>query len=140
MFGFRRWLSNFMYGRYGIDRLEKTMMIVYLIIAVATVFVRNIPARAVICIVQWIFLILIIFRMFSKNCYARKRENDVYEKITRKLKRKALNLKMRIQDLRYKRYRTCPNCGAVARLPIKRGRHTVKCPACQKSFKVFIAF
>lgn len=139
MYGFKKWLHNLVYYKYGIDALEKFMLFVYIVIAICTVFVRNLIFRNIIFSVQWLLFVLIVLRYFSKNHAARRRENKVYEKLTRRIPKFNM-LKARIRDIKYKRYRTCPKCRAVLRLPVKHGRHTVTCPACGNIFKVFIAF
>ena len=33
-------------------------------------------------------------------------------------------------------YKKCPNCKQKIRLPLKKGKHTVKCPNCSYKFEV----
>ena len=44
----------------------------------------------------------------------------------------------RIKDIKHKRYRRCPNCKAVLRLPKRKGTHYAKCPSCRANIKVNI--
>ena len=39
-------------------------------------------------------------------------------------------------DTEYHIFRQCPYCSATLRLPRQKGKHTVKCPRCSKSFGV----
>lgn len=32
-------------------------------------------------------------------------------------------------------YKKCPNCRQKIRLPLKKGKHTVKCPKCSNNVK-----
>lgn len=137
---FRNKLFNFFYGRYGMDGLGKAMIVLMIVMAVIRFFIRNPWAYRIITIVWLLLFFIIIFRYFSKNIYARQRENAAYERIAVRFRPKLNLLKNRIRDIRYKRYRTCPNCKSVARLPIKRGRHTVRCPKCRMEYKVLILF
>ena len=139
MFRFRERLSRFMYGRYGFDKLGKALLVLYVIIAVANIFVFNYTAKKIIFAIQWLLLFVIIFRMLSRNYEARRRENRIYEKIFSRFSPFFELTVRRFKDIKYKRYRKCPACKAVMRLPIKRGRHTVKCVNCRQPFKVFIA-
>ena len=138
MYRFFDRLRMFFYGRNGVDSLGKFSMVVYLIVAIVNVFVRNLSARYSLWTVQWIILAIILFRMLSKNIYARQKENQAFERVFQKFKPSFRLLGERIKNIRTKRYRTCPNCKAVSRLPIKRGKLFVKCPKCNIPFKVFI--
>ena len=138
MYRFLEKIRSFMYGRYGIDKLGKFSLVIYLIIAVANVFVRNIMAKNILFAIQWIVLILILFRMFSRNISVRQKENQIFERLFFRFEPKFKLMLERIKNISTKRYRTCPNCKAVSRLPIKRGSHFVKCPKCRIEFKVFI--
>ena len=140
MYRFFSRLRTFFYGRNGIDALGKFSLVVYLIVAVINVFIRNINIKTIMFSIQWLILFVIIFRILSKNLSARRRENQVFEKHFIKFKPHFELLWDRVKDIKTKRYRTCPNCKAVSRLPIRRGKHFVKCPKCNIQFKVFIIF
>ena len=81
---------------------------------------------------------LMFFRCFSKNIYARRRENEFFKNIFKKIKNFFVLQKNRIRDIKGYRYRKCPHCKAMLRLPKRRGRHTVICPRCKKRFEVKI--
>ena len=133
-------IQRFMYGRYGIDALGRASMVLYIIIAVVNIFIFDSRVKAVIFALQTALFVLIIFRMLSRNIYARQKENNAYLRIFGRISPKIKLLGRRIKDIRFKRYRTCPNCKSVARLPIRRGHHTVRCPGCHTEFKVYIMF
>ncbi len=136
MYGWKEKLYRFFYGRYGFDNLGKALMLLYVIIAILNVIIGTVTSRYILYTLQWVLLIFILFRMFSRNIAARRKENTFYEK---HFGNSVNMIFTRIKDIRYKRYRRCPNCKAYARLPIKRGKHSVRCPACHTEFKVFIA-
>lgn len=136
MYRFLSRLRTLLYGRNGIDALGKFSFAVYLIVAFINIFVRNV--KAIIFTIQWLILLIVIFRILSKNIPARRRENESFEKMVYKYKPAFSLLGERVKNIRTKRYRTCPNCKAVSRLPIKRGKHFVKCPKCNIPFKVYI--
>ncbi len=138
MWKLRASLARFFAGRYGIDGYGRFLLVVYIIVAIVNVFVKNVTATKIIFAVQWLLLIYIIFRILSRNIYARQKENAAYNKLFYKVQPKFKNFVSRIKDLGIKRYRKCPNCKAVMRLPIKRGKHTVKCVSCGQQFKVWI--
>ena len=133
---FRDKLIRFMYGRYGTDALYKGLLGLYLVLLVANIFLRSYALTALMSIV----IFYAIFRMMSKNHIARAKENRAYQRLITPVKRFFSLLPKRIKDIGKKRYRTCPHCKAAVRLPIKRGKHTARCPKCQKTFEVRIIF
>ena len=140
MFRLQERISRFMYGRYGFDVLGRAMLILYVVVAVINVLVPSYTVKNIIFMIQWMLLLLAVFRMLSRNFPARRRENQVFQQMVSKFSQ-ALQLTVRrFKDIKFKRYRKCPLCKSVMRLPIKKGRHTVKCVNCHQPFKVFIVF
>ncbi len=133
---FRDRLARFMYGRYGIDNLYHGLIALYFILFVVQVIVD----KWWISIPMWACLVIAILRLLSRNYTARARENRVFLKFINPIKAFFSTNFVRIRDIRTKRYRTCKSCKAVLRLPIKKGTHNVKCPKCNKQFKVKILF
>lgn len=146
--------AEFMRGRNGTDELYIATIAVYLLLIVINVFVRS----RILSAVAWIVFILAMFRFFSKDTYRRQAENqkflqiverfksfsfkrdpyEVKQKKKSKLKKKIDALKMRFRDRKTHVFKKCPSCGAVIRLPKRKGEHTVCCPRCSKDFKVKI--
>lgn len=137
MYRFFEKIVRFMRGRYGFDALGRFLMIIYFLVAFTNLFFRD-TTRLVLYIVQTVILILIIWRMLSRNISSRQRENNFYLRTIGRVEPKIKLLFRRIKDIGKKRYRKCPNCKTIARLPIRRGRHTVRCPGCKQEYKVYI--
>ena len=107
---------RFMQGRYGIDQLNSFIgSIVLTFIAYGT----------------WLF---VIFRMFSKNIYARNRENDKYLNFFSPLSR-WLKLKLMSKQDPSNKYFSCPKCKQMVRVPKGHGTVVVTCPNCQNKFE-----
>lgn len=121
-----------MYGRYGIDELYKFSIIIFLILITTNIFIRS----KIILIIERLLFIIIIYRTLSKNKEKRRLENQKYLHIKNKLLHKIKNIKKRWNDRNTHMYRKCPKCKTTLRLPLKKGKHTVKCPKCQNRFKV----
>ena len=123
-----------MYGRYGFDQLSRFLStIVYALFFLQLIFrkVRFSYLAVVIVAIQ-------LFRCFSKNHVARAKENRVYLRYEDAfLKWFKLQIR-RIKERKNYRFRKCPNCGKVLRLPKRKGKHTVNCPNCCKEFTVRI--
>lgn len=129
-------IRNFFYGRYGIDALYYALFVAFLLIWVFRLFVSSTVLSIILYIIELCLLFLMVFRTFSKNIYKRRHENEVFLGIFRKTKNFFVLQKDRIRDIKKIRYRKCPHCKAMLRLPPKKGKHTVKCPRCGEKFDV----
>lgn len=134
MGNFREKLARFMYGRYGIDQLYYALMVAYFALLIVNSFISS----NIISIFMWAVLILMFYRTFSRNIYKRRLENQKFLKIWHPVKTKgSLTLRI-IKEIKTHRFRKCPHCQKVLRLPRKTGKHTVECPSCHKDFALRI--
>ena len=79
--------AKFMYGRYGSDKLNLFMVIVLLVCAVINLFVRTGYFSVLLTSWEFLLLILIYLRMFSRNISKRYAENQKYLELENKVKR-----------------------------------------------------
>ena len=120
-----------MVGRYGSDELNRFLVWIFIAILFVKIFVHS-------GIWYWLELAVIVviyYRMFSKNTSQRFKENQRY-----------LNLRFRVtewakgvrsgkwkEDLeevkKYKIFK-CPNCGQKIRIPRGHGKVSVHCRKC----------
>ena len=121
---------RFMQGRYGIDQLNSFLMIVCVICFIVNMFIGRI-VLTFIAYGTWLF---VIFRMFSKNIYARNRENDKYLNFFSPLSR-WLKLKLMSKQDPSNKYFSCPKCKQMVRVPKGHGTVVVTCPNCQNKFE-----
>jgi hypothetical protein len=130
---FKNKLVGFLYGRYGSDTLNKVLTAIYLIWLIVFTVVDVLVKSIIFSIIGWsISLALffwVIFRMMSRNIYARRRENDKFCGFF-KLRRN------KFRDRKTHVYRKCKSCKAVLRLPKAKGKHFVVCPKCKSRFEV----
>ena len=119
-----------MQGRYGIDQLNSFLMIVCVICFIVNMFIGSI-VLTFIAYGTWLF---VIFRMFSKNIYARNRENDKYLNFFSPLSR-WLKLKLMSKQDPSNKYFSCPKCKQMVRVPKGHGTVVVTCPNCQNKFE-----
>ena len=147
--GFRDKLARFMYGRYGADALYHAMFlweIICLFVAAVLNLIGVASGLWAFRIISWVLyavsvslMVLMLLRFFSRNFRARRLENDRYLRIKSKLqfwKRAPRQKKASFMDTDQHIFRQCPYCKATLRLPRQKGKHTVKCPRCAKSFTV----
>ena len=127
-------LRRFMYGRNGNDRLCLVLMWAYLVLWLLSIVVAAFGLE-VVSVVVWCLQTLILaywlFRILSRNVTARRREVERFFGFFR-------SRHNRFRDRKTHVYRKCPHCKAMLRLPKKKGRHTVCCPACRERFSVRI--
>lgn len=129
-------LARFMSGRYGADQLYYFCITISFILIIANSFIRS----SIISSLTWVILILILFRIFSRNIYKRRMENEKFLKLWNPSKAKLSLTIRRIKEIRTHRFRKCPNCKKVLRLPRRKGKHTVNCPCCNSDFELNIFF
>lgn len=141
------WLANFMRGRYGFDQLGQALS-VGVVIAWIVSIVLGVLSNALGYWVAWasticnwiglLLLILMIFRMFSRNVQKRRAENDAY--LQRK-SRRGQRKQSRSKDIHSQKtgasgseqahtYLDCAFCGQKMRVPAGKGKVAVKCPSC----------
>lgn len=116
------WFRNFMMGRYGQDRLGTVLFTAGLV----TMFLGMIFGRflwsAVFNLLSFLLLLLCIFRMFSKNIEARRREERAWTSFL-----------SHVKDKEHRYYR-CPQCRQTVRVPRGRGKINIRCPRCSRQF------
>jgi len=123
-------LTEFMRGRYGSDELNRALIILWMILAVINMFVTS----KIIYLITLAIAVFAFFRMFSRNIYARQKENAKYKPIEDKAKQKLSLYKRMFAERKTHRYIKCPKCRAVLRVPYKKGKHTTVCPKCGERF------
>ena len=131
-------LSAFLRGRYGADALSRALLVVYIAIAVLTVFIKNDFVRITLNGFSLVICAFMFYRMFSRNTAKRTEENRKYLLGVRKTKQWFL---LRRNKWKYRKthvYRECPHCHAQIRLPRVSGAHTCDCPKCKEVFDVQI--
>lgn len=134
---FRYKLMQFMSGRNGVDKLTSYLFLLYIIMGFIRAFLRNITAGYILSGIMTLIFLYAVFRVLSKNTYSRQKENCAFCNFLKKVKSHFILMKDRIKDIKTKRYRHCPHCKNILRLPYKKGKHNVRCPKCSGSFDVY---
>ncbi len=126
--------AKFMAGRYGTDRLNMFLVIVLLVCAVLNLFVRNGYFSVVLTSWEFLLIILIYIRMFSRNISKRYAENQKYLAIENKV-RHFFGQKKYIQQQRKEFHiYSCPQCKQKIRIPRGKGKVSIRCPKCGNEF------
>ena len=131
---FREKLIRFMEGRYGVDSLNRGLTVLWGIFFAVNLFARS----TVLDVLELAALGLLLFRTLSRNHPARRAENGKFLHFWNPMKSRLQLQRDRLRDVKTTRYRTCPHCKAIIKLPNRRGKHTVVCPRCRERFDVHI--
>ena len=105
-------IIKFMYGRYGVDKLYMFMFYLFFILQILNLFIRS----RVVSIVEFIIMIIMFYRVLSKNIYNRKKEEKKYLEIREKI----INLfkKNKFKSDKEHIYKKCKKCKTIIRLPL----------------------
>ena len=126
-------MARFMYGRNGMDQLNRALFWLYMVCWFVGSLLATILRSDVLSMVSntlmWILFLVLLFRMFSKNLYKRRAENQKWVNWTWKVKNDRAGAKARHADKEHK-YFTCKNCKAVCRVPVGKGKIIITCPKC----------
>ena len=117
-------LRRFMYGRYGTDQLNQTLIIGALVMILVGWLGGKFLAGwlGIFSFLAYFPLIWSIVRMYSRNIEKRRRQNAAY-----------LRFLSAVKDREHRYYR-CPRCRQTVRVPRGRGRINIRCPKCGEQF------
>ena len=127
-------LARFMYGRYGSDRLNIFMVIILLVCAVINLFVRTGYFSVLLTSWEFLLLILIYFRMFSRNVSKRYAENQKYLELENKVKRFFGKQKYIQEQRKDFHIYSCPQGRQKIPIPKEKGKMSIHCPKCGAEF------
>ena len=125
---------KFMAGRYGNDRLNQVMTIIFLVLAALNIFVRNVYFSTVLMSWEILFLILVYVRMFSRNIAKRYAENQKYLNLENRIRRFWGKRKYIMQQRKEYPIYSCPSCKQKIRIPKGKGKISIRCPKCGREF------
>ena len=126
----RNALQRFMYGRYGNDQLNLSLLGTYFVLFL----LAAITDLGLFSLLGEVCLLLALFRLLSRNLPKRREENARFmKKATPVLQ--WLRLQKNIHKDKEHRYFRCPNCGQHLRVPRGKGKITVTCRSCKASFQ-----
>ena len=126
-------IQRFMVGRYGPDDLYKFLLRLYLVLFLIDLFINS----RILTVLELIIVLIMFYRLLSKNIYTRQKENRLYLKYKEKFLKPFQNIKRNFKDRDYHVYKKCKHCKSTLKLPLppKRGIQTVKCPKCKNKIK-----
>lgn len=126
----KAWLQKIMAGRYGADQLSMALLLFWLFLSIMSRFIKH---NQIIMMVNIVLIVLIYYRIFSKNIKKRYQENMKFLQYWNPIEKKFKSLIKHIKDARYYRYYKCPNCKQQLRVPKGKGKISITCPKCKLS-------
>ena len=129
----RERIARFMAGRNGNDQLNIFLLAVDLVLLLlGGIFAKGIGR--ILSPLALVLLVLVYWRMLSRDVYRRRTENERFLRQLDNIKRKARVWRERWNQRRDYKFFTCPSCKAVMRVPKGRGKIRIVCRKCGSSF------
>lgn len=119
-------MAQWMVGRYGMDELMRAMMIVACVFIVVNFFVHS----GLLSTLSLALMALALFRCYSRNHQARRKELDAYLRLMEKPKAWWRLTNKRYENRKTTLYFKCKGCGAMLNVPKGKGKMRVTCPKC----------
>ena len=127
-------IARFMMGRNGNDRLNLFLLVIGVLFIILGIVFKN-TAGIFFNSLTLVIIVLVYFRMLSKNLNRRIAENAKYMDIKNMLISKIRLLHEKwTQRNEYKFFR-CPSCRTVLRVPRGRGKIMIVCKKCGTRFE-----
>lgn len=115
-------MTRFMAGRYGMDKLNSTLLWASMITVFLALLMPMPLVRLGLTFLSYGLMAWAVFRTFSRRIYKRRQENLRF-----------LMLPNRIRDRQHK-YFQCPRCRQSVRVPKGKGKIAITCPNCKERF------
>ena len=130
----RERMARFMAGRNGNDRLNLFILVLGIVFIILGIVFKK-TAAGLFNILTLVALVIVYFRMFSRNIMKRQAENAKYMELRNKVISRFRVLRERwAQRNDYKFFR-CPSCRTVLRVPRGRGKIMIVCKKCGTRFE-----
>lgn len=131
----RAWFARIMAGRNGPDHLNRFLSVVFLILSVCSVFVRNARLASALYTLSMGLFIYVMFRMLSRNIYRRQQENGAYLRERYKVTSWWNGMRDRWAQRKDYKFYKCPSCRTRLRVPRGKGKLNIVCRKCGTSFQ-----
>ena len=122
--------ARFMQGRYGVDSLSRFLSVILCAVIVIGMFVK-IPLSGLITLA---LLVILYWRMFSKNIAKRYAENQTFLQMKEKFLGNFSNFGSNMSQFKDYHIYKCPRCSQKIRIPRGKGHIMVRCPRCGFEF------
>lgn len=124
-------LLRWMEGRNGLDAFNRFLLGICLAMVVVNLFLR----KFVLSILIYLMLILVYFRIFSRNLPKRGMENQRYLRYQTACLHWKNQVTERFRQRKTHRFYRCPSCHTNLRVPKGKGKLFIRCPKCGEGFE-----
>ena len=124
-----------MAGRNGPDHLNRFLSVVFLILSVCSMFVRNARIASALYGLSLGLFFYVMFRMLSRNIYRRQQENGAYLRRRYQITSAWKGMRERWAQRKDYRFFKCPSCHTRLRVPRGKGKLNIVCRKCGTSFQ-----
>ena len=130
------YLNRFMYGRYGNDDLNKTLLLGGVVSSVISFF----AFPKLFTILAYTMLFSALYRFFSRKVQDRYQENQSFLSWKNRFLSRFTGKRHKTAGRTYDRDHTkkvfrCPGCGQNVRVPKGKGTILITCPKCYTQFQ-----
>ena len=130
----RERIARMMAGRNGNDQLNRFLLLADVILLLLAGLLGRRGLGSLLYFLVLALLGLTYYRMFSRDLYRRRSENERYLREKEKLRAKGRVLRERWAQRKDYKFFTCPSCKAVMRVPRGRGKIRIVCHKCGNTF------
>ena len=113
----RMQFQRFMIGRYGMDQFGRFLSSLLLALIIFNFLIPAALPSRILWALEWIVLIILYARMFSKNINKRYQENEAFLRRQFYVSEWWKKWKFRFQESRKYHIYRCPNCKQKVRVP-----------------------
>ena len=124
------WLQRFMQGRYGADQLNLALLVLAILCSILSGLLRWHWLQWL----AWLFLLLGIFRMLSRDTNRRWLENDRFLRLIQPVRGWSRQQRSRWAERHTHKRFHCPQCKQMVRVPRGEGKICSTCPKCGAEF------
>ena len=128
------WLRAFMAGRNGLDRLGTATLIAAVVVNLLSRMTNKLSIGAGLSFVAIALMAYMLFRFFSRNLDARRREDARFMQLFSRAKGDFAGWKTRRSQSSEYKFFTCPSCRTTLRVPRGHGKIKIVCRKCGNSF------
>ncbi len=120
-------MQRAMMGRYGTDQFTLFLLITSVIFT----FLGNFKPIRFMYFIGVAIIFYALYRTMSKKYDARRKELNLYLRLSEKPRAELHLLGNKIRDKKTHRYFKCKECKTVMRVPKDRGKIEITCPKCR---------
>lgn len=126
--------QRFMMGRNGVDQLSLLLLAAGGVLLLGSSFVGSATASTLLFLIAYAMLFYGLFRSYSRNIAARRRENAHLTRYTDKIARTFNMYRQMWRERGTYKYLKCPSCKKRMKVPRGRGKINIHCVGCGESF------